>query len=89
MRTSTNRDTGVAVEFFWRPGCPFCVALALGLRRRRISIVKRNIWDDPEAAQLVRRAAHGNETVPTVNVGGVFLVNPSAREVARVLKTMT
>lgn len=73
--------TDPVVEFYWRPGCPFCMALGRSLRRKRVTVTKRNIWEDPEAAALVRAAAGGNETVPTVNVGGTFLVNPSAREV--------
>jgi glutaredoxin len=35
-----------------------------------------NIWDDPEAAAFVRSVANGNETVPTVVIGGVAHVNP-------------
>ena len=36
-----------------------------------------NIWDDPTGAEFVRSVAHGNETVPTVAIGEVALVNPS------------
>jgi hypothetical protein len=35
-----------------------------------------NIWDDPAGAEFVRSVAHGNETVPTVAIGAVALVNP-------------
>ncbi len=41
-----------------------------------------DIWQDPEAAAFVRSVANGNETVPTVSIGDVHLVNPSARQVA-------
>jgi hypothetical protein len=44
-----------------------------------------NIWEDPEAAAFVRSVARGNETVPTVTVGDVALVNPSVGELQRVL----
>ena len=44
-----------------------------------------NIWDDPDAAAIVRSIARGNETVPTVLVGGVGLVNPSVREIQAAL----
>ena len=40
-----------------------------------------NIWDDPAGAAFVRSVARGNETVPTVAIGPVALVNPSIREV--------
>lgn len=43
-----------------------------------------DIWSDSEAAAFVRGQAHGNETVPTVDIGGTVLVNPSARRVVDV-----
>ena len=35
---------------------------------------------------MVRSIANGNETVPTVVIGSVGLVNPSAREVKKTVK---
>jgi len=70
---------------YWRPGCPFCSMLRAGLRRKGIPYREVNIWEDPEAAAFVRSVARGNETVPTVTVGSVSLVNPSAGEVAKLL----
>ncbi|MCY7300017.1 MAG: NrdH-redoxin [Ilumatobacteraceae bacterium] len=67
---------------YWRPGCPFCSMLRVGLARQGIAYREVNIWEDPEAAAFVRSVARGNETVPTVTVGSVSLVNPSAGEVA-------
>jgi hypothetical protein len=40
-----------------------------------------NIWEDREAAVVVRGIASGNETVPTVAVAEQGLVNPSAAKV--------
>jgi mycoredoxin len=40
-----------------------------------------NIWEDPEAAATVRSIARGNETVPTVTLGAVGLVNPDLHEI--------
>lgn len=37
----------------------------------------RNIWENPDDAAIVRSIADGNETVPTVIVGPVAMVNPS------------
>lgn len=70
---------------YWRPGCPFCSMLRSGLRRAGVEFREVNIWEDPDAAAFVRSVARGNETVPTVTVGSVSLVNPSAREVAALL----
>ena len=74
-----------AVEFFWRPGCPFCSMLERGLDQAGIPIVRRNIWDDPAAAEIVRSIADGDETVPTVRVGERALVNPSVAQVTALL----
>jgi len=69
------------ITVYWRPGCPFCMSLRHSLSRHDVATTEINIWDDPEAAATVRAAARGNETVPTVEVAGMFLVNPSGREV--------
>ncbi len=73
------------VDFYWRPGCPFCNSLDRGLSKLGIPMNKRNIWDNPKYADTVRSIANGNETVPTVVIDGVGMVNPSANEVVRVL----
>jgi glutaredoxin-like protein len=65
----------------WRPGCGFCSALLKGLERSGLEFERRNIWEDEEAAAFVRSVADGNEVVPTVRVGGVGLVNPTAQQV--------
>lgn len=44
-----------------------------------------DIWENPEAAAVVRSAARGNETVPTVVVGGRALVNPTPQAVEALL----
>ncbi|MEM7095685.1 MAG: glutaredoxin domain-containing protein [Actinomycetota bacterium] len=66
-----------AIELFLRPGCPWCERLTAGVHRAGIPANRRNIWDDPADAAIVRSIANGNETVPTVVVGAVGLVNPS------------
>lgn len=66
---------------FWRPGCGFCASLMFQLEKTDLPLVEINIWDDPRAAQTVRSIANGNETVPTVVVGEVAMVNPSVAQV--------
>lgn len=44
---------------------------------------RRNIWENPDDAAVVRSIAGGNETVPTVIVGPVGMVNPSIRLIER------
>lgn len=75
------------VTLYWRPACGFCTRLRASLAGAPFEIAEVNIWDDPEAAGVVRRFANGNETVPTVVIGApdddaaVGLVNPGAHEV--------
>jgi mycoredoxin len=74
-------NASVPVTVYWRPGCPYCARLrqelqALGLPAREV-----NIWADPSAAAVVRGYAGGNETVPTVVIGGRGYVNPAAATV--------
>ncbi|MCZ7529053.1 MAG: NrdH-redoxin [Acidimicrobiia bacterium] len=77
----SERDATDQVDFYWRPGCLFCVSLEKQLDRAGIDFAPHNIWDEDEAAGFVRSVARGTETVPTVVIGDVALVNPSARQV--------
>lgn len=74
-----------AIDVYWRPGCPYCSSLLRSLRRSGIPTRLHNIWEDDEAAAAVRRVARGNETVPTVIVGGRSLVNPGIGAVRALL----
>src|SRR6266568_4999516 len=78
--TSATGAPGV-VRVYWRPGCPYCAMLRLGLRRSRLPVEEINIWEDRAAAAAVRAITGGDETVPTVVVGTKAMVNPSARQV--------
>lgn len=74
------------VTVYWRPGCPFCLKLRLVLRWHGLHPTMINIWRDPEAAAYVRSVAEGNETVPTVVIGGRPFVNPPPRVVVAALR---
>lgn len=69
------------VIVYWRPRCPFCIRLRWQLRRARLQTQEVNIWQDPAAAARVRVITGGDETVPTVVIGAVSMVNPSRDEV--------
>ncbi|MEM9039190.1 MAG: glutaredoxin domain-containing protein [Actinomycetota bacterium] len=73
------------IDLYWRPGCGFCMMLRRNLDQLGVERVEHDIWSDLEAAEIVRSHANGNETVPTVVVGGVGMVNPSARELTSFL----
>jgi mycoredoxin len=75
-----------AVEVFWRPGCPFSEGLGRSLDEAGVPMNLRNIWEDPDDAAIVRSIADGHETVPTLIIGPVALVNPSTRLVMATLR---
>lgn len=80
--TSGATDSGPgagpgAIEVYWRPHCGFCSRLLAKLEGTGLPMVLHDIWQDPDAAAVVRAAANGNETVPTVGLDGEYLVNPS------------
>jgi hypothetical protein len=75
-----------AIEVFWRPGCPFLEGLGRDLDEAGVPTNLRNIWDNPDDAAIVRSIADGKETVPTLIIGPVALVNPSARLVMATLR---
>lgn len=74
------------IDFFWRPGCGFCMALERRLDNEGVPYIKHNIWEDPEHAAFVRSVADGNEVVPTIRVGATSLVNPSLGEVVSAMR---
>ncbi|HEX4225116.1 MAG TPA: glutaredoxin domain-containing protein [Pseudonocardiaceae bacterium] len=74
------------IVLYARPGCPFCTMLRVALRAHKITYTERDIWQDDEAAAAVRAVAGGNETVPTVNIGDVWMVNPSIKQVRKALE---
>lgn len=73
------------IDLYWRPGCGFCSMLRRRLDKMGIERIEHDIWSDPDAAAIVRHHAAGSETVPTVVIDGVGLVNPGADEVVAVL----
>jgi glutaredoxin len=74
-----------AVDFYWRRGCGVCMMLNRSLTKAGVAIRRHDIWSDPAAAEVVRTWAGGSETVPTVVVGDLGLVNPSSDQVIAVL----
>ena len=72
---------------YWRPGCVYCVRLRLALGRSGNRAVWVDVSRDDEASARVRRANHGDETVPTVFLGNSARVNPAPSWVRSQLKT--
>lgn len=80
--------TVAEIVLYTRPGCAFCSSLRRRLRRSGMPVREVDIWRDNEAAILVRNAAGGCETVPTVVLGEVTLVNPSYGQVVDIVRQL-
>jgi mycoredoxin len=75
-----------AVKLYWRPGCVYCKRLRTKLRRAQVQVDEINIWEDPDGAAFVRSVTGGDETVPTVRIGTLSLVNPSPRRLIKMIR---
>jgi mycoredoxin len=71
---------------YWRPGCPYSARLRVRLRLARIPFDAVNIWENAEAAAIVRSVNDGDELVPTVRIGERFMSNPSVRDVRAAIR---
>lgn len=76
------------VVVYWRPSCPYCSRLRRQLRQLGVRSTEIDIWADPSAAATVRAYAAGNETVPTVVIGDVAMVNPSGPAVVDAVRRL-
>ena len=74
------------IDFFWRPGCGFCMSLERRLKNAGVPIKKYNIWENKRDKAFVKSVANGNETVPTLRIGSISLVNPSLGQVLEAMK---
>jgi glutaredoxin len=74
---------------FWRPGCTYCLRLRLRLGREARQAHWVNIWRDADGAAVVRAVNNGDETVPTVFIGGEPHVNPDPAWVRKHLSSST
>ncbi len=79
--SSTSSSAAATLTVYWRPGCPFCSSLFSQLDRAKVPYATANIWEDPQAANIVREIANGNETVPTVTLGEAGMVNPDLHQI--------
>ncbi|MFU8839569.1 MAG: glutaredoxin family protein [Nitriliruptoraceae bacterium] len=79
-------EADATVVVYWRPGCPWCSRLLRWIDGAAVPVELRNIWDEPDAAAEVRTITGGDETVPTVTVGAVSLVNPSPKVLAATIR---
>ena len=61
--------------------CGVCVHTKRYLKSRNIPFQEIDIEENPEYGELIERATGGYRTVPTLDIGGRLMVNPSRQEI--------
>ncbi len=82
---AASPDLADRVVVYWRPGCMYCERLRAVLGRHARDVSWVSIWADPDAAAYVRSVNGGDETVPTVLIGGEPRTNPAPAVVREAL----
>jgi mycoredoxin len=78
-----------SVTMYTTPWCGYCHRLQGQLDREGITYDLVDIEQRPEAAEVVERVNHGNQTVPTlVFADGSAQTNPSVAQVREKLATL-
>ncbi len=63
-------DGQAAVELYWRPGCPYCMAAEHLLRRKGVQPIMIRIDHDPGLREEMIRRSAGRTTVPQIFIAG-------------------
>lgn len=79
-------DPSGEVVLYWRPECGASSFLGSRLAGMGVRVREINILEDTSAAATVRSLAGGFESVPTVVVAGLAMVEPSVSEVINAIQ---
>ncbi len=78
-----------SVTMYTTPWCGYCHRLKGQMDREGITYVVVDIEQQPDAAEIVERVNHGNQTVPTlVYADGSAHTNPSLAQVKEKLAAL-
>jgi mycoredoxin len=67
-----------------RDYCGYCMRLERALHKAEVPYERRDIYQDPAAAEFVRSVNNGDETVPTVVIGDSDVrTNPDPAQLLR------
>ncbi len=88
VETTPNSPSG-GFTMYSTPWCGYCHRLKSQLDREGIPFTIVDIEQDPSAVEIVEKANHGNQTVPTlVFADGAALTNPSLAQVKEKLAAL-
>jgi mycoredoxin len=78
----TEQATMAAFTMYSTPWCGYCHRLKGQLKRAGIEFTEVDIEQVPDAAKIVEKVNHGNQTVPTVVFpDGTAMTNPSIAQI--------
>src|SRR5215212_613185 len=79
------RSVAQSVKMYTTTWCGYCVRTKRYLDGKGVAYEEINIEQHPEFAERIEQATGGYRTVPTLEIDGRLMVNPSPRELDEVL----
>ena len=73
------------VTLYSAPWCGYCRVAKRFLDEQRVPYTEVNIDEDEAAAQRVEQWNNGNRTIPTLDINGTILTNPTPAQLRHVL----
>ena len=73
------------VTLYSAPWCGYCRIAKRFLDENGVAYTEINIDEDQEAALRVEQWNQGNRTIPTLDINGTILTNPSPGQLRQVL----
>ncbi len=74
------------VKMFTTTWCGICVHTKRYLKSKNVEFEEIDIEEHPEFGERIEQATGGFRTVPTVEIDGKLMVNPSRREIDEALQ---
>jgi glutaredoxin len=75
-----------SVKMYTTVWCGYCASTKRYLDSKGVDYEEIDIEENPEYADRIEQASGGYRTVPTLEINGKILVNPSRHEIDEVLR---
>jgi len=73
------------ITLYSAPWCVYCRVTKRFLDEQQVPYIEIDIDQDEEAAKRVEQWNHGDRIIPTVDIDGTILTNPSPTQLREVL----
>jgi mycoredoxin len=80
-----EKSMATSVTVYSTPWCGYCRIAKRFLDEHTVPYTEIDIEADEDAALRVEQWNHGNRTVPTIDIDGTILTNPSPAQLRQVL----